>query len=67
VSKHVSGLAVDVSEGILREDIWKEIGYTEIDRIAHNHRLKRPLNVSDYVPYTTDEVAEWWHFEPIGR
>jgi RHS repeat-associated protein len=67
ISKHVSGHAVDVSEGILREDLWGETGYTEIDRIAHNHRLKRPLNSNDYVTYTDDEIAEWWHFEPFGK
>ena len=67
VSKHVSGLAVDVSIGTRRDDVWQQLGYTEIDRIAHNHRLKRPLNTSDYVMYTEDEQAEWWHFEPFGR
>jgi hypothetical protein len=67
VSKHVSGLAVDVSVDILREDIWQQLGYTEVDRIAQSHRLKRPLNSSDYVAYTDDEIAEWWHFEPFGR
>jgi len=29
--------------------------------------LKRPLNIGDYVAYTDDEIAEWWHFEPFGR
>jgi hypothetical protein len=67
VSKHVSGLAVDVSIGTLRDDTWQQLGYTDIDSIAHNHRLKRPLNNSDYVVYTDDEQAEWWHFEPFGR
>jgi len=67
VTRHVSGLAVDVSIGILLDDIWKQVAYTEIDRIAHNNRLKRPLNTNNYVEYTDDENPEWWHFEPYGR
>jgi len=67
VSRHVSGLAVDVSEGLLREDVWLQPETSEIDRIAHNHRLRRPLNSNDYVSYTDDEIPEWWHFEPFGR
>lgn len=64
VSRHVSGWAVDVSEDILREDIWLQQGFTVIDEIAHKHGLKRPYNNQSYVWYTTENlIAEWWHFE----
>lgn len=64
VSKHVYGLAVDISMGILQGEAWKKLGYTEIDRIADAYGLQRPLNIPDYVNYTNAENAEWWHFEP---
>ncbi len=64
VSKHVYGLAVDISMGILQDEAWKQLGYTEIDKIADAHGLQRPLNTPDYVNYTNAEFAEWWHFEP---
>jgi hypothetical protein len=66
VSNHVHGNAVDISQYRLRKEIWEEQSYTEIDRIARKHGLRRPLNSENYVWYTDDEIQEWWHFEQIS-
>jgi RHS repeat-associated protein len=67
VSKHVSGLAVDIGKrnyDVQRFSVWEQQN-SEIDRIARKHDLRRPLNNNNYVWYTDDELAEWWHFEQL--
>ena len=64
ISKHVYGQAVDISIGY--KDELREMGYTEVDEIASKYKMRRPYNRENYVSYTDDEKAEWWHFETFG-